>query len=151
MSGRTSFGASMPSILPGRSPRLIAAGFNRDRVTPPRGRLWNATTINGYGKRGSGILHNELYAGLIVWNKNRKLLNPYTGKRVGRPNDAADRQVVEVPQLRIVDQDTWQAVQALKAQGGHSAGTGSPAGASPLRAPALRPLRLRHVGQRPRP
>ena len=101
--------------LAGPSPRLIAAGLNRDRVPPPRGRLWNATTINGYGKRGSGILHNQLYAGLIVWNKNRKLLNPYTGKRVGRPNDAADRQVVEVEQLRIIDQDTWQAVQALKA------------------------------------
>ena len=107
--------------LAGRSPRLIAAGLNRDGMTPPRGRLWNATTINGYGKRGSGILHNELYAGLIVWNKNRKLLNPYTGKRVGRPNDAADRQVVEVEPLRIIDQDTWQAVQALKAS---KAGTG---------------------------
>ena len=77
--------------------------------------MWNATTINGYGKRGSGILHNHLYAGLIVWNKNRKLLNPYTGKRVGRPNDAADRHVVEVAELRIIDQETWQAVQALKA------------------------------------
>ena len=101
--------------LAGRSPRLIAAGLNRDGVPPPRGRLWNATTINGYSKRGSGILHNQLYAGLIVWNKNHKLLNPYTGKRVGRPNDAAERHVSEAEQLRIIDQDMWKAVQALKA------------------------------------
>jgi site-specific DNA recombinase len=105
----------MREYLEGITPRLIAAGLNRDGIPPPRGRRWNASTINGYGKRGTGILHNEAYAGRIVWNRNQMRRSPYNGKRVGRPNGAGDRQVSEAPHLAIVDPETWEAVQARKA------------------------------------
>jgi site-specific DNA recombinase len=100
----------------GRSPRDIAAGLNRDRIAPPRGRLWNASTLNGFRKRGSGLLQNEIYAGLIAWNKTHKVRNPDTGRRVPRPNGIEDRHVSEVPHLRIVDADLWAAVQARRAE-----------------------------------
>jgi site-specific DNA recombinase len=44
----------------GRSPRAIAEGLNHDGITPPRGRDWQASTINGNSVRGSGILMNAL-------------------------------------------------------------------------------------------
>ncbi|MFC7397771.1 recombinase family protein [Chelatococcus sp. GCM10030263] len=50
----------------GRTPRHIAHDLSGDRVPPPRGRAWNASTINGNTQRRSGLLQNELYAGLRV-------------------------------------------------------------------------------------
>jgi site-specific DNA recombinase len=96
----------------GRSPREIAATLNAARVPPPKGQFWNASTINGFAQRGSGMLRNELYRGFIVWNRTRKLRNPDTGKRVPRVNQADDRHVTEAPHLRIIDEELWQAVQA---------------------------------------
>lgn len=46
----------------------IAAGLNADAIKPPRGKNWNASTINDNAARGHGMLINELYAGRIVWN-----------------------------------------------------------------------------------
>jgi site-specific DNA recombinase len=56
------------------------------RTAAPRGRAWNASTINGWGTRGAGILNNPIYVGRIVWNKNRMVKNPDTGRRVSRAN-----------------------------------------------------------------
>ncbi|WP_316235242.1 MULTISPECIES: recombinase family protein [unclassified Bradyrhizobium] len=47
----------------GRTPRDIAHDLNGEQVPPPRGRSWNASTINGNRMRCSGILQNELYVG----------------------------------------------------------------------------------------
>ena len=66
----------------GRTPRDIAHDLNAERITPPRGRAWNASTINGNMLRGNGILNNELYAGRLVWNKVRMVKDPDTGKQV---------------------------------------------------------------------
>jgi site-specific DNA recombinase len=38
----------------GRTPRDIAHDLNRENIRPPRGRRWNASTINGNAKRGLG-------------------------------------------------------------------------------------------------
>jgi len=62
----------------GRTPREIAAVLNRERVPPPRGTRWNASTINGNRSRGHGMLLNEIYAGRIVWNKVRMIKDPDT-------------------------------------------------------------------------
>ncbi len=59
-----------------------------------------------------GILHNELYIGRMVWNKLRYLKDPDTGKRVSRQNPASEWVITQVPALRIVDDELWQAVQA---------------------------------------
>jgi site-specific DNA recombinase len=49
----------------GRVPRAIAANLNRENV-PPRRQKWNASTINGNGTCGTGIVFNALYAGRIA-------------------------------------------------------------------------------------
>ena len=115
----------------GKTPREIAAGLNRERIAPPRGRHWNASTINGNATRGSGIILNELYTGRIVWNKVSMVKDPATGRRVSRPNPKEKYRVAEAPRLRIIDETTWQAAQAFKR---------ARAGAKPVQ--ARRPKRL---------
>jgi len=36
--------------------------------------------------RRTGLLQNDLYAGVLVWNRQRYVKDPRTGKRVSRPN-----------------------------------------------------------------
>jgi site-specific DNA recombinase len=96
----------------GISPRQIAKELNREGLRGPRGALWSSSTIHGNPRRGVGILHNELYIGRMVWNKLRYLKDPDSGKRVSRPNPEAEWVISQVPGLRIVDDDLWQAVQA---------------------------------------
>lgn len=105
----------------GVSPREIAAGLNADCVPPPRkGGTWNASTINGNAARGSGILHNRLYVGEIVWNRLRMVRDPDTGKRISRENPPEEWRRADAPHLRIVDQETWDAAQSRKVGGVHS-------------------------------
>ena len=73
----------------GVSPKQIAKDLNREGLRGPRGALWSSSTIHGNPKRGTGILHNELYIGRMVWNKLRYLKDPDTGKRVSRQNPAS--------------------------------------------------------------
>jgi site-specific DNA recombinase len=98
----------------GRTPRDIARDLNRDSVPPPRGRVWNASTINGNMQRGTGILQNELYAGRLVWNKLRMVKDPDSGKRLSRPNPEREWQSVEIPDLAIVPGSLFEEVQRRK-------------------------------------
>jgi len=99
----------------GHTPRQIAAALNADRVRPPRGKRWMASTINGSRLRGNGILHNELYVGRLVWNRLCMIKDPDTGKRVSRLNPREKWHVVETPAWKLVDEAGWQAVQARTA------------------------------------
>jgi hypothetical protein len=58
-------------------------------------------------------LQNELYGGRIVWNRQRFIKDPETGKRVSRPNSPDQWMTTQAEQLRIVDAKTWQRVQEL--------------------------------------
>jgi site-specific DNA recombinase len=102
----------------GDTPRKIAADLNSRGVLSPRGGKWNASTINGNHKRQNGMLFTELYVGRMVWNRLRMQKDPATGKRVSRPNASDQRITVEVPRLRIVDDETWLAVREIKAAKG---------------------------------
>jgi site-specific DNA recombinase len=95
----------------GKSPRAIAADLNRDGIPGPFGRTWGDTTIRGHACRGNGIVNNELYAGVLVWNRQRFIKDPNTGKRVSRPNPETEWIRTEVPELRIVDDELWQRVK----------------------------------------
>lgn len=99
--------------LNGNSPRQIAYQLNREEVPPPRGARWNASAIYGWQSRGSGILRNRLYVGQIVWNKSRMVMDPSTGKRLSRQNRQDELEIAEVPHLRIVRQEVFDAVQAM--------------------------------------
>jgi site-specific DNA recombinase len=96
----------------GWSPRAIAQRLNAEHLHGPRGRPWGDTTIRGHATRGTGILHNELYIGRLVWNRQRYVKDPGTGRRLARPNLTSEWLVTDVPELRIVDQDLWEQVQA---------------------------------------
>ncbi len=103
----------------GTAPRTIAALLNAERTPAPRGSKWNASTINGSGQRGHGILRNPLYNGEFVWNRVRMVKDPSTGRRVSRVNDHTDFERREAPELRIIDADLFAAVQRRKeARGG---------------------------------
>ena len=52
----------------GRSLRALI-----EAVPSPRGGQWNASTINGNRRRRNGILNNGLYAGRIIYNRQRFL------------------------------------------------------------------------------
>src|SRR5690606_38674332 len=83
-------------------------------IPSPFGREWGASTISGNLKRRSGILYNEAYIGLLVFNRVQMVKAPETGKRISRPNPPEQWQVVEAPHLRIVSDELWNAVQTRR-------------------------------------
>ncbi|WP_296644921.1 recombinase family protein [Roseinatronobacter sp.] len=100
----------------GLSARSIAIGLNRDGIAPPRSGgkgsgTWSFSTISGNWKRGTGILNNDLYRGLLVWNRQRFIKDPDTGKRQARLNPPDEWITEEVPHLRIIDDALWAQVK----------------------------------------
>ncbi len=59
--------------------------------------------INGSQQRRNGILNNELYLGRLVWNRQRFVKDPETGKRLSRANPEHEWITTEVPASRIID------------------------------------------------
>lgn len=98
----------------GSSPRSIATDLNKEGIPSPRGGTWNGSTINGNKARRNGILHNELYRGVLTYNRQTFVKDPETGKRVARPNPETEWKRTEVPALRIVEEDVWAIAQARK-------------------------------------
>lgn len=96
----------------GEGPRAIARYLNGRCVPGPYGRPWGDTTIRGHSKKGTGILNNELYIGRLVWGRQRFVKDPVTGRRVARLNPTGSETVVDVPELRIVDDELWKAVKS---------------------------------------
>ena len=96
----------------GSSPRAIVKQLNKKGVPGPSRKGWGPSTIHGNRQRGTGILNNELYIGRLVWNRQRFVKDPETGKRVSRLNPASEWIVHDVPDLRIIDQDLWDRVKA---------------------------------------
>ncbi len=95
----------------GIAPRTIARTLNEEGVPGPGGKPWGDTTIRGHVKRGTGLVNNELYIGRLIWNRLRYIKDPSTGKRVSRLNPESEWIVKDVPELRIVDDELWQAVR----------------------------------------
>lgn len=96
----------------GHSPRGIARELNANCINGPRGKGWRMSTIYGNWRRGTGILNNELYVGRLIWNRQRYIKDPNTGKRQAQMNPQ-DAWVIEaVPQLRIIPDDLWERVKA---------------------------------------
>ncbi len=98
--------------LENKSPKAIAAQLNEEGIPCPSGKSWGQSTINGNRKRGTGILNNELYIGRLIWNRQRFIKDPATGKRVTRLNEPSEWIIQDVPEQRIVDSELWEAVKA---------------------------------------
>ncbi len=95
----------------GASPRAIAKCLNAAGIAGPGGRAWRDTTIRGQVDRGTGLLNNAIYIGRLEWNRCSYVKDPRTGKRVARVNARQQWEIVEVPELRIVDDALWQRVK----------------------------------------
>jgi hypothetical protein len=74
------------------------------------------TSIRGHVSRGTGIINNELYAGRLVWNRQRFVKDPTTGNRVSRPNPEAEWIRTKESALRIVSGELWQAARARQSE-----------------------------------
>jgi DNA invertase Pin-like site-specific DNA recombinase len=95
----------------GKSPLAIARDLNADGIPGPKGSAWRDTSIRGDVRRGTGIINNELYVGVRVWNHKHYVTEPGTGKTVTRFNPESEWIRNEVPDLRIVDDELWQAAK----------------------------------------
>ncbi|MGH2609793.1 MAG: recombinase family protein, partial [Tepidiformaceae bacterium] len=85
----------------------IAKTLNREGIAPPRGdaRGWAGTAIRE-------ILRRELYRGVVVWDRTQKIVRGGTKKQRIRPEDQWQR--IGAPDLRIISEDLWQAVQVRR-------------------------------------
>jgi hypothetical protein len=109
----------------GWSPRKIAGELNTRGVASPgatwkrstrrKDKKWLSSTIYGDPERWSGVLHNELYVGVRVWNRSRRDVNPTTDQKVFLRRPADEHVRVEVPELRIVPDALWKRVRAREA------------------------------------
>jgi site-specific DNA recombinase len=95
----------------GIAPKAIAKRLNQDGIAGPLGGTWSPSTIHGNSKRGTGILNNELYVGRLIWNRLRYVKNPDTGKRISRLNPQAEWITKQIPSLRIVSDELWNATK----------------------------------------
>ena len=100
----------------GASPRAIAADLNARGVPGPTGKTWNASTLNGNAERGNGILHNELYRGVLVFGRQIWVKDRKTGRRRARTGAAQEIIRTDVPELRIVSEELWERVRERYAQ-----------------------------------
>jgi len=95
----------------GDTMKAIASDLNR-RGIPSPGAKWKQRA----GVRGRwlvsaihALLHNERYAGRVIWNRTRFVKDPDTGKRVARERARSEWIVREIEP--IVDAATWDQVQ----------------------------------------
>ena len=96
----------------GKSPKMICRDLNAEGISAPRGKLWAPSALIGFEARGTGILRNPIYKGVIVWNKVRMVKEPGTGKRLSRPNPKSEWRYANAPELEIVPPILFDAVQA---------------------------------------
>lgn len=99
----------------GDSCQRIAADLNGRAVAGPRGGTWCVSALYGSPAKGSGILNNDLYAGRYIWNRSRWAKDPDTKRRERIARPQSEWQIVERPDLRIVDAGAWDAVRARMA------------------------------------
>lgn len=105
----------------GRSVWQITRDLNRDGIPSPRGALWNRQAVyhdSGKPRPARGIIANELYAGVIVWNRRRNTRDPETGKTIARINPPEEWQTAAAPELAIVTPEEWDAAQAARVKRG---------------------------------
>ena len=103
----------------GKSARAIAVELNTAGIPSPRSGKgsgeWSFSTISGNWKRGTGILNNELYVGRRVWNRQRFVKDPATGKRQARPNPPEEWITERIDDLRLIDDRLWESVKRRQA------------------------------------
>ncbi len=113
----------------GHSTHSIIRRLNADGIPSPRGTTWDTSTLRGNPARFEGMLRNRLYIGVASIGKTARRYHPETNRReIQATPDSANE--VEIPSLRIIDQDLWDRVEAqLIAQAAKVKRKGNPVGA----------------------
>ncbi|HWF01528.1 MAG TPA: recombinase family protein, partial [Caulobacteraceae bacterium] len=81
-------------------------------VAAPRGERWRASTIMGDRRAQDGILSQELYIGVRIFNRRKFRKHPETGRRSSLLNPATEWIRKPAPELRILDDELWEAARA---------------------------------------
>ena len=91
----------------------IAKTLNAEGIAPPgrHNRGWAPTAVRE-------MLRRELYRGVIVWNRTRKVHRGGTKRQAKRPESSWLR--LEAPDLRLVPEVLWQAVEARRRRAAES-------------------------------
>ncbi len=95
--------------LEGMGPREILLLLNDEGIPGPRGRTWTIDNIRG--RADTGILRNNTYQGILIYGRTKSRRHPVTGKRSYVPVPREEWKIAEAPELRIIDPETWDAVQ----------------------------------------
>lgn len=106
----------------GHSARSIAATLNCEGIPSPgatwnrerrRAAGWTGSAIHNNPARGLGILANDLYRGVVIWNRSRWIRSAADSNRRRQVmNPESDWIVRTEERLRIVSDDLWQRVRA---------------------------------------
>jgi site-specific DNA recombinase len=97
----------------GDSPIKICRGLERDGIPSPQGKkCWSVSTVNGCRRRHYGMLNNDIYRGVIVWNRTKDVREPKTGRKIARPKPESEWVYKDAPKLRIISDELWEAVKA---------------------------------------
>jgi site-specific DNA recombinase len=134
----------------GASPRSIAATLNAEGVPSP-GSSWNrtarrtsgwlASAIHGDITRGSGILNNRRYVGVVLWGRSQWSRGAADSSKRHMTMNGKPLQQTMDERLRIVPQALWERVKARQAHTRRTVGA-RVKGALPRNAPgAGRPPR----------
>src|SRR5215469_5455718 len=109
----------------GICPRSIAAKLNADKVPSP-GSSWNrtvrrksgwiASAIHGDITRGSGILNNARYTGVVTWGRTQWKRGAADSLKRRVVMNAKPLHEARDERLRIVPQDLWDEVKARQTQ-----------------------------------
>jgi site-specific DNA recombinase len=98
--------------IAGVSPRAIAKRLNLDNVPSPTGGQWTDHNLLG-SQTARGVLRNEIYIGHRIWNRVARWTDADTGKVRKELRPESEWHRASVPHLRIIDDQTWQAAQAV--------------------------------------
>jgi hypothetical protein len=94
----------------GYSLKAITKALNTEQLPPPRARVgrpratWCPTAIRE-------MLRRELYVGRVVWNRSKFVKKPGSRKRLRRERPQSEWRMVDRPELRILGDEIWRAVQ----------------------------------------
>ena len=129
----------------GHSPRAIAAQLNAEGIPSPgaswnrtvrrQDRKWLASAIHGDMKRGTGILNNRRYIGLITWGRSewKRSAADSSVRRQRQLETAAVERTDD--RLRIVPEDLWQRAKARQQQQSREVGVRVKGGLRRVRKP----------------
>ena len=93
----------------GYSLKAIAKVLNAQQVPAPRARVGRRATWCPSCIRE--MLRRELYIGKVVWNRARFIKKPGSRKRIRQERAPSEWRVMERPELRIICDSLWRAVQ----------------------------------------